>query len=100
MVMAEEQAGAGTGTKMTIEQRQQERLEKLTKALDLTKDQQSKISALMTARSEKMTGGKNTREEMKAINENYVSQVKALLTPEQVTKYETLLKNQKHHESQ
>jgi Spy/CpxP family protein refolding chaperone len=104
IAIADEQP-AGKGEKMTIEQHQQKKLAQLTKALTLTADQQSKIADLMKARSEKMKGVKNNKDERKAIFDDYNTQVKAVLTPEQVTKYDKMMekekgKHEKHQEKQ
>lgn len=104
IAIADDQAASttGKGEKMTMEQRQQERLAKLTKELTLTADQQSKISALMTARNEKMKGEKKNKDEMKAAFAEYNKQVKAVLTPDQATKYDKIMQKEKekHQEKQ
>jgi Spy/CpxP family protein refolding chaperone len=98
-VSADDQ-GVGKGGKMTAEQRQQARLDKLTRILSLTSDQQGKISELLTEKREKMKSSSKTRDEMKTINDDYNAKVKTLLTSDQLEKYEKLLTNEKHLERQ
>ena len=104
IAIAYDQAAAttGKGGKMTMEQRQQDRLAKMTKELGLTADQQSNISVLMTARNEKMKGAKKNKDDMKAIFTDYNTQVKAVLTPDQVKKYDKMMEKEKakHQEKQ
>lgn len=99
IVFADGQSQGKPGA-MTIQQRQQERLAKMTKALNLTSDQQAQISNLMNDKDAKLSGGNKSKEEVREINHQYNLQVKAVLTPAQAAKYEKMMKRKKHHENQ
>ena len=73
-------------------------LERLTTELSLTADQQAKIKPLLEAQQTQMqalhadtaTADKDKREKFKQIHESTVSQINAVLTPDQQTKYAAL----------
>lgn len=67
-------------------------LQKLTKQLTLTMDQQTQIEAILKANDEqKMTVKTKMDTDLKAVKESENAQIKAVLTPEQQTKYEKMM---------
>ena len=95
------QQGPGQGQRQgqgTPEERAGRMTEMMTKQLALSADQSSKIKPILLARAteqsqmrQKFQGGdrKVAMEEFKKLNEKYNAQIKAVLTAEQYTKYET-----------
>jgi Spy/CpxP family protein refolding chaperone len=63
----------------------QSQLEKLTKKLDLTQEQQNKILPILQDKHEKMEALHN---QMKEMRQNAMSQIEAQLTPEQKEKFQ------------
>jgi periplasmic protein CpxP/Spy len=91
--------GAGPGGPprrgpMTTEQR----LQHLTKALNLTEDQQTKIKPILenetqqlqALRQDTSVAQQDRWSKMKAIRDNTTSQITPILTPDQQKKYETM----------
>ena len=62
----------------------QSRLERMTKKLDLTQEQQNKILPILQEKHQKMEALHN---QMKEVRQNAIAQVEAQLTPEQQEKY-------------
>ena len=60
------------------------RLERMTKKLDLTKEQQDKILPILQDKHEKM---ESLHKQMKEMRENAMSQIEAQLTPDQQEKF-------------
>lgn len=92
-------ADEGWGDKdkgMSMEQMHKKKLDKMTTDLNLTPDQQTKIADIMKVSGEKMQAAKKRKEEeMKAMKDDYNSQVKAVLTPDQATKYDAMMAEHK-----
>ena len=63
----------------------QSRLEKMTKKLDLTQEQQDKILPILQDKHEKMEA---LHKQMKEMRQNAMSQIEAQLTPEQQEKFQ------------
>ena len=63
----------------------QSQLEKMTKKLDLTKEQQDKILPILQDKHQKMEALHN---QMKEMRQNAMSQIEAQLTPEQQEKFQ------------
>lgn len=73
-------AGGGHGHKHDP----QSKMERLTKKLDLTQEQQNNILPILQNKHEKMEALHN---QMKEVRKNAMSQVEAQLTPEQLEKF-------------
>ncbi len=74
-----------------------ERIAKMAEELKLSDEQKTKVTALLKEQAETMRGMKEAtpeerKEKMKAGREEMQKQMKAILTPEQYTKWETLRK--------
>jgi len=74
-----------------------ERIAKMAEELKLTDEQKTKVTALLKEQAEAMRGMKEAtpeerKEKMKAGREEMQKKMKAILTPEQYTKWETLRK--------
>ena len=68
-------------------------VEHLTKALDLTPDQQAKIQPIFDqARPQLKAAREESMQKIKAIRENIHAQIRPLLTPEQQQKFDALKK--------
>jgi protein CpxP len=68
-------------------------LEHLTKELDLTPDQQAKVSPIVDQAKPQMQAiHQEAMERMRAVMENTTSQIRPLLTPEQQTKFDAIKK--------
>ena len=68
-------------------------VEHLTKALDLTPDQQAKIKAIFEqAKPQVQAARQESRQKVQAIRENVRSQIRPILTPAQQTKWDALQK--------
>ena len=77
----------GERQRMSVE----DRVAQMAKELDLTADQQKKITAIYTEfNSKRKTGERPTREQMRAEMEKVDKQVTAVLTKTQQKKYEEL----------
>jgi len=80
-------------------------MERLTKALDLTQDQQAKLKPIFEDRKDKMKALRDDasvtpdqkKEKAKAIMDATNDQVKAILTADQLPKYEKFLQEMKDH---
>ena len=80
-------------------------LEMLTKKLDLTADQQAKLKPILDDQHEKMKAlhedaslkPEDKKEKAKSLREAANDQIKAILTPDQQTKYAALLAEMKEH---
>lgn len=80
-------------------------MERLTKALDLTPDQQAKLKPIFEDRRDKMKALRDDasvtpdqkKEKAKAIMDATNDQIKAILTPDQLPKYEKFLAEIKEH---
>jgi len=69
------------------------RLEHLTKALDLTPEQQAKIRPIFDQAKPQMKAARQeSKEKMVAIRENTMAQVRPILTPAQQQKFDALKK--------
>jgi protein CpxP len=70
-----------------------DRLEHLTKTLDLTPEQQAKIKPIFEqAKPQIMALRQETRQKVQAIRENIQSQIRPILTPEQQQKFDAFKK--------
>lgn len=68
-------------------------VEHLTKALDLTPDQQAKIKAIFEqAKPQIQAARQESRQKMQAIRESTRSQIRPILTPAQQTKWDAMQK--------
>jgi len=68
-------------------------IERLTKALDLTPDQQAKVKAIFEqAKPQIQAAREEGRQKAKAIRENLRSQIRPILTPAQQSKYDAIVK--------
>jgi Spy/CpxP family protein refolding chaperone len=91
--------GQGRGN-LTPEQRAEMQTKRLTTQLGLTADQTTKIQAIALAENQELTtlrgkyasadSRQGAGQEMKALRDKYETQLKAVLTPEQLTKYDQL----------
>jgi periplasmic protein CpxP/Spy len=74
-----------------------QRMERLTTQLNLTKDQKPQVKAVLedTAKKMKDLAPEDRREKGKAIREDEVKKLKAILTDEQFKKYEEAMQNAK-----
>ena len=96
--------GQGRGSNMTPEQRADMQTQRLSKQLSLSADQTSQVRAIALAENQELqalrskSAAADSRQgagqEMRAIREKYDTQLKALLTPEQTTKYNQLREDQ------
>jgi Spy/CpxP family protein refolding chaperone len=69
------------------------RVEHLTKALDLTPDQQAKVKAIFEqAKPQIQAAREEGREKAQAIRENIRSQIRPILTPAQQAKFDAIQK--------
>jgi Spy/CpxP family protein refolding chaperone len=68
-------------------------MERMTKALDLTPDQQAKIQPILDqAKPQIIAARKESMEKVKAIRDNTHAQIRPLLTPVQQQKFDALQK--------
>ena len=68
-------------------------VERLTRALDLTPDQQAKVKAIFEqAKPQIQAARQEAREKAKAIRENIQAQIRPILTPAQQQKYDAIKK--------
>jgi Spy/CpxP family protein refolding chaperone len=75
------------GGRMTVEAR----LENLSKQLNLTEDQKPKVKAVLEDQQKKFAELRDaTPEERRAARDEMNAKMKAILTPEQFTKYEAM----------
>jgi Spy/CpxP family protein refolding chaperone len=96
--------GQGRGGNMTPEQRADMQTQRLTKELTLTADQSTKVRTIALAENQELQAlrakfssadsRQGAGQEMKAIREKYDAQLKAVLTPEQVTKFDQMRDDQ------
>lgn len=87
---------ADRGAKLSVEERVDKRIEKMTKQLDLSADQQKELREVLLAQKEQKEVMKEQKDAMKAqrkvIREQEMEKVKSVLTSEQLEKMETLQK--------
>jgi Spy/CpxP family protein refolding chaperone len=77
------------GDMPSIEERVDKKMEKMTKNLDLTPEQQTAIRAILQQKFEEgQKVHEEVREKMKALHDTTQSAIQAELTPEQKEKYE------------
>ena len=70
-----------------------DRFERLTKALDLTPEQQAKIKPIFEQAKPQMEAARQeSKEKVKAIRENTMAQIRPILTPAQQQKFDALKK--------
>ena len=68
-------------------------VERLTKALDLTPEQQAKIQPIFDqAKPQLKAARQESREKVRTIRENTMAQIRPILTPEQQQKFDALKK--------
>lgn len=68
-------------------------MERMTKALDLSAEQQAKIQPILDqAKPQIIAARKESREKIRAIRENTQAQIRPLLTPVQQQKFDALKK--------
>lgn len=85
-------AQRGGGKRMSVE----EQVTAMTKELNLTADQQKKITALYTDFQKKRTENTQTsREQMRAERDNLNKQVKAVLTANQQKKFDEMMQKRR-----
>ena len=96
---ATQTAPTADGTKRSPEQQAQNQAQRLAKELNLSADQQTKVQQLMMAqRQETQTAIQNAGgdrramgQAMRANRDKFDGQLKAVLTPDQYTKYQQLM---------
>jgi protein CpxP len=91
--------GQGRGN-LTPEQRADMQTKRLTTQLSLTADQTTRVQAIALAENQELAtlrgkyasadSRQGAGQEMKALRDKYETQLKAVLTPEQLTKYDQL----------
>jgi len=94
---------SGQGQKQTAAQKAEKLTQYMTTSLNLTTDQQSKVSALNLSKATQIdnirTKYKDNMEaakpELKVVKTDYNTSLNAILTPEQQTKWEALKKQKK-----
>jgi Spy/CpxP family protein refolding chaperone len=96
---------AQAGAQKSPDQMVERRVQYLTKELSLTADQQAKLTPILVAqrqemqtlRSQVQTGGRRIgmAQDLKAAQARYDTQIKAVLTPEQYTKFTQMKEEQK-----
>src|ERR1022692_2973303 len=98
---------ANAQQKMTPDQRVAARVQKMKDNLNLTPDQVGKITTIYSDAQQKMTALRNsgadpasTMQQRKEINKNAETQVSALLTPEQITKWKAMKEQMKSRRMQ
>ena len=78
--------------KEDMEEKHQKRIERMTENLGLTTEQQQQLKAILDEKRDKLSGiweqMKQLKEQMQAIKTEQNEKIKALLTPEQLEKYE------------
>jgi protein CpxP len=86
------QRGSGNGGNATPEVRAERQTKMMTEKLALSEDQQKKVYTLQLARGQKMQELRESksRDGMKAANEDFEKNLAAILTPDQVKKYEAM----------
>jgi periplasmic protein CpxP/Spy len=84
------QAGSKCEMKCCHEFSVDAKLEKMTKKLNLTSEQQASIRTILEEKKTKMEG---LKEQMKSSGEETQEKIKAVLTDEQKTKYEEMKKD-------
>jgi Spy/CpxP family protein refolding chaperone len=90
--LAQDPTGKNNGPRRWQHQRGN-RLEHLTKALDLTPDQQAKVKAIFEqAKPQIQAAREEGRQKVKAIGDNVRSQIRPILTPAQQTKWDAMQK--------
>ena len=76
--------------------KQEQRLEKMTKDLNLTPDQKEKVGAILKEQGEKNKADmQKCQDTMKANRDSLDQNIKSVLTPEQVTKFEKMQADRK-----
>lgn len=96
---------AAVATPPTPAQLAERRTEHLTKALGLTADQQARLQPILLAQRQDMLALRNQRpaggrrrgmgQDLKAAQANYDGQIQAVLTPEQLIRYNQLKDEQR-----
>lgn len=70
----------------------EKKVEKMTKALDLSADQQTKYEAILKAKMDKKEAAKSKLDdEMKSIKDEYKSKVNGILNADQKTKFDDMM---------
>ncbi len=90
---AQEAGGNAKPATMTPEQRSEMRLNRLKTSLNLTDEQVPKVKALLDA--ETAARSSNDKQAMKDSHEKMTSEMSKILTPEQLTKYNQMVGQQK-----
>lgn len=91
------------GQKMTPEQKAEKLTQYMTTSLALTSDQQAKVSALNASKAKQVDAIRtkykgnmeSAKPELKTAKDQYNTSLKAILTPEQQTKWEAIKKQKK-----
>jgi Spy/CpxP family protein refolding chaperone len=92
MGLAQDQAPKNDGPRRW-QQKRGNHVERLTKALDLTPDQQAKVKAIFEqAKPQIQAAREQGRQQAQAIRENIRSQIRPILTPAQQTKWDAIQK--------
>ena len=91
--LAQDPAAGNNDRPHRWQQKRGNRVERLTKALDLTPDQQAKIKAIFEqAKPQIQAVRQEGREKAQAIRENIRSQIRPILTPAQQQKWDAIQK--------
>ena len=93
MGLAQDPAAGNNDRPYRWQQKRGHRLERLTKALDLTPDQQAKIKAIFEqAKPQIQAAREEAHGKARAIRENIRSQIRPILTPAQQAKWDAIQK--------
>lgn len=92
MGLAQDPAATNNGPRRW-QQKRGNPVERLTKALDLTPDQQAKVKAIFEqAKPQIQAARQEARQKAQAIREKIQSQIRPILTPAQQQKYDAIQK--------
>jgi periplasmic protein CpxP/Spy len=93
MGLAQDQAPKNTDGPRRWQRNRGNHVERLTKALDLTPDQQAKVKAIFEqAKPQIKAAREEGRQKAQAIRENIRSQIRPILTPAQQQKWDAIQK--------
>jgi hypothetical protein len=84
-------SGAGAAPKLSPEEWRRQNMEEMRQKLNLTPDQFQKLNGVYDETHSRFEAAHNTHNQVvKEIREEHVSKIRALLTPDQLPKYEQL----------
>lgn len=93
LVQAQDPAAKDSDWKSRRHHKRGDRMEHLTKALDLTPEQQAKIKPILEqAKPQLKAARQESMEKVKAIRENMQAQIRPILTPAQQQKFDAVKK--------